>query len=391
MNAPSKNVDRQTFLTTVRQSGLLGEQQMLEAETLVNKIAGGRAAARVLIEQGMLTKFQAERLLAGRSSGYILGQYKILDQLGRGGMGQVFKAEHRTMSRIVALKVLAPGLIDTERAQEMFLREVRAVASLVHPNIVTAFDANTIQGRHYLVLEFVDGPNLDQLVKQEGPLPIGLACDYVLQVAQGLQCAHSQRMVHRDIKPANLLVQRRGTSDQLPALVKISDFGLARFHTPKADQGPKDLSATIMIGDNTVMGTPDYLSPEQARSLHTTDIRSDIYSLGCTFHFLLSGQVPYPNGSSLEKLIRHSSEPLVPISKLRPEVPPEVEAIILKMVAEAPDDRFQSPADLAAALSAFAVRRASSPGNKSRLRRRSISTSRTRATDRSWNPKCVAG
>src|SRR5262249_38424540 len=156
-----------------------------------------------------------------------------------------------------------------------------------------------VGGRYYLVLEYVDGPNLDQLVRRQGPLPVGQACDYVRQVAHGLQAAHSLGMVHRDIKPANLMVQLRGLDGTASlGVVKISDFGLARLHVPGEEA---ETGATIVTRENTVMGTPDYLSPEQARSLHQTDIRSDLYSLGCTFYFLLTGEVPFPGGNTLEK------------------------------------------------------------------------------------------
>jgi serine/threonine-protein kinase len=349
-----QHVDRQTFLGNLRQSGLLTEEQLAAVEKQLPDSNRGRVAARALVELGLLTRFQAERLLIGRTSGFLLGQYRLLDELGRGGMGRVFKAEHRTMSRLVALKVLAPNLLQTDRALELFLREVRAVAQLIHPNVVTAFDANEVGGRYYLVLEYVDGPNLDQLVRRQGPLPVGQAADYVRQVALGLQAAHSLGMVHRDIKPANLLIQLRGL-DGTAALgvVKISDFGLARLHVPGTDDA--ETGATIVTRDNTVMGTPDYLSPEQARSLHRTDIRSDLYSLGCTFYFLLVGEAPFPGGNTLEKMIRHTTEAPKPLALRRPDLPPAVAAIVERLMAKHPDDRFQTPAELAAALAPFAV------------------------------------
>jgi serine/threonine-protein kinase len=357
MNAPQRQVDRKGFVTNLRLSGLVTTAQLTEVEKLQPHITRGRPFARVVIERGFLTRFQAERLLAGRTQGFQLGQYKILDQIGRGGMGRVFKAEHRTMGRIVALKVLSPGLIDTERAQELFLREVRAAARLTHPNIVTAYDANEVSGRFYLVLEFVDGPNLDQLVRAQGPLAVGLACDYIRQAALGLQCAHAVGMVHRDLKPSNILVQRRGPDDSAPGLVKISDFGLARLHTPNAPSGAKlsHHAGTILTKENTVMGTPDYLSPEQARCLHKTDIRSDIYSLGCTLYFLLTGQPPFPGGNSLEKLIRHTTEQPAVLAKSRSDVPAPVQAVLDRMMAKHPAERYQTPAELAAALEPFAV------------------------------------
>jgi serine/threonine-protein kinase len=351
--AAHRSIDRQTFLAYLRQSGLVTDEEFAQVARRFADRGSARSLARALIEEGTLTRFQAERLFMGQTAGFLLGQYRILEQIGRGGMGRVYKAEHRTMRRIVALKVLTAELLQTERAIELFLHEVRAVSQLVHPNIVTAFDANEVGGRYYLVLEFVDGPNLDQLVRKQGPLSVGLACDYIRQTANGLQCAHLLGMVHRDIKPANILVQKHGLSgDDSPGLVKVGDFGLARVAHPAAGDGPR---ATIMTKDNMVMGTPDYLSPEQSRSLRKTDIRSDLYSLGCTFYFLLTGSVPYPGGSQLDKLIRHSTEKPRPISEFRADVPAAVSAIVEKLMARHPEQRYQTPAELAEALRPFAV------------------------------------
>jgi serine/threonine-protein kinase len=349
MPAP-QHVTRRTFLANLKRSGLLSPEQYADASDLVPDTERGRLLARALVDRGWLTRFQAERLLVGRTTGYQLDQYVILEELGRGGMGRVYKARHRTMNRIVALKVLAPDLTSSERAQEMFLREVRAAAQLMHPNIVTAYDANRAGDRYYLVLEYVDGPNLDQLVKASGPLAIGQACDFIRQAAQGLQCAHAAGMVHRDIKPANILVQGRA-ADGSPGLLKISDFGLARLGNPTGD----GTNQTIMNRPNTVMGTPDFLSPEQARCMHRIDIRSDVYSLGCTFYYLLTGQVPFPGGSSLDKLLRHGKEELTPVEQFRSDVPPEVLAILRKMTAKDPQERYQTPGEVAAALEPFSV------------------------------------
>lgn len=356
MNKPQP-VDRKTFLAHIRRSGLVAESELTRWLSRLPDTDRGRVLARALVAEGVLTRFQAERLLIGRTAGFLLGQYRILDQIGRGGMGRVFKAEHLTMRRLVALKVLAPHLIKTGRAHELFFREVRATSQLVHPNIVTAFDASAAGDRHYLVLEYVDGPNLDQLVAKRGPLPVAQACEYVRQVAHGLQCAHNLGMVHRDVKPANLLVQRRGLDGNSSALglVKISDFGLARLHDPDAELDEHDRAGTLFARENTVLGTPDFLSPEQARCLHQTDIRSDLYSLGCTFYFLLTGQVPFPGGSTIDKLIRHNTEPAPALSTYRSDVPPVVTAIVDKLLAKKPAERFQTPAELADALQPFAV------------------------------------
>jgi serine/threonine protein kinase len=347
----AQHVDRQTFLANLRQSGLLSPAQLDALAPRLPDTPRGRVIARALVEQGVLTRFQAEQLLAGRTSGFFLDQYRILEELGQGGMSRVFKAEHRTLGRVVALKVLSPSVLRTDRAQELFLREVRAVALLVHPHIVTAFDANQANGRYYLVLEYVAGLNLDQYVREKGPLPVGLACDFIRQAALGLQYAHEKGMVHRDIKPANLLLQL--DEQGRPGLVKVSDFGLARLTEPETP--PHDRVGTILTKDNTVMGTPDYLSPEQARNLHNTDIRSDLYSLGCTFYFLLTGRVPFPGGTTMEKLIRHSANMATPIRALRPEVPAEVAAIVERLMAKDPAERLQTPAELITILAPWAA------------------------------------
>jgi serine/threonine protein kinase len=351
---PVTFIDRQMFLTNLRQSGLVEAAQL---ETILGQLPEtnrGRVIARELVARGLLTKFQAEMLLAGRTSGFQLGQYRILDQLGQGGMGRVFKAVHQTMNRIVALKVVTSQLVKTEQGRQLFMREVRAAARLMHPNIVTAYDANQISDRHFMVMEFVDGPNLEQLVREQGPLPVGQACDFVRQAAQGLQFALENHMVHRDIKPANLLVQRAsGSARDTQCIVKILDFGLARLHQRNPNDEPG--TQTILTKANTVMGTPDFLSPEQARDLHKVDIRSDLYSLGCTFYYLLTGRLPFPGGTTLEKLVRHGTEEPTPVESLRPEVPAAMAAIVRRLMAKQPAERFQTPAELAAALAPFAV------------------------------------
>ncbi|HZZ78133.1 MAG TPA: serine/threonine-protein kinase, partial [Gemmataceae bacterium] len=270
-------VDRDTFLQNLRASKLLTSQEFRLVVDKLGQIKDTREIAKALATWKLLTKFQARMLLAGRSGGFFLGPYKILDQLGQGGMGRVYKAIHQTMNRVVALKILTPQLVNTERAQQLFLREVQAAAQLNHPNIVLAYDANEIGGRHFLAMEFVDGPNLERYVKKHGSLPVGLACEIIFQAANGLQHASEKGMVHRDIKPANLLLQQEAGNDTIQ--IKILDFGLARLARSDAAGGK-----TILAKENTVMGTPDFLSPEQSRNLHETDVRSDIYSLGCTFY-----------------------------------------------------------------------------------------------------------
>lgn len=345
MSAP-QSIDRDTFLSRLRQSGLLTLEQLSDACQHLPDSDRGRPIARALVEQGLITRFQAELLLAGRTGGFILGQYKILDQLGQGGMGRVFKAQHRTMGRMVALKVLSPKLLKTGRAQEFFLREVQIAGQLHHPHIVTAYDANHTGGRYYLVLEYVDGPNLDQLVRDRGPLPVGQACEFIRQIASGLEYAARMGMVHRDLKPANVLIQTEELSGQAHGVAKISDFGLARLADPSTQV--ESSSGTIMTKPNTILGTPDYLSPEQARDIHEADIRSDLYSIGCTLYYLLTGQVPFPGGSTLDKLIRHSTEEPRAVTLFRQDVPERVIAIMKKLMAKEPSQRYQTPTELLA-------------------------------------------
>ncbi len=312
MPKPTPRPEKEAFLQTILASGLLSEEELKEALKRVPPTDRSKIVARQLVQDGKLTRFQAERLLAGRHDGFILGQYYILDEIGRGGMGRVYKAEHRAMGRIVALKVLSPEMVKTPKARSLFEKEMRAIGRLTHPNIVAAYDANTLNGRTFIVLEFVDGANLSTLVKTNGPLPISQACEYIRQAALGLDYAHKRGIVHRDIKPANLLVAKEGTTEP-HAQVKILDFGLA-LATVKEGEVSGDSTAH---GQNTVMGTPDYLSPEQARNHREVDHRSDIYSLGCTFYYILSGQVPFPGGTVMEKLVLHSFMPPVPVEKLR--------------------------------------------------------------------------
>jgi serine/threonine-protein kinase len=339
-------IDRDTFLQNLRISKLLTTQQFRLVVDKLGQIQDTREIAKALASWKLLTKFQAKMLLMGRTGGYFLGPYKILDQLGQGGMGRVYKAMHQTMNRVVALKVLTPQLVNTERAKELFLREVQAAAQLSHPNIVMAFDANEADGRHYLAMEYVAGPNLERYVIKHGSLPVGLACEIVFQTANGLHHAFEKGMVHRDIKPANLLLHQEPGAETIQ--VKILDFGLARF-------GQNEGSKTLAVKENTVMGTPDFLSPEQSRDLHETDIRSDLYSLGCTFYYLLSGQVPFPGGTTVDKLIRHNSDEPAPIEELRPDVPKSIAKIVRKLMAKNPAERFQTPDELMDALAPHAA------------------------------------
>ena len=326
------------FVDLVVASGLLEREEVDRVMAAFPPADKGRTVARHLVDTGKLTRFQASRLLRGKSEGFQFGQYRILEELGRGGMGRVYKAVHQAMGRFVALKLLATDLTRTEKARTLFQREVKAAGRLHHPNIVTFYDANHAGDRHFLVMEFVDGPNLSQLVKERGPLPVEQACEYIRQAAIGLGYAHDMGLVHRDVKPANLLVQQTPGGPQ----VKILDFGLAIVTSDEAA-----LSQSASTG---VPGTPDYMAPEQAKDHLSVDGRADLYSLGCTFYYLLTGEVPFPGGTALEKVTRHGSEAPRAVQSLRPEVADAVATVVHKLLAKNPKWRYEKAADLAADL-----------------------------------------
>jgi Protein kinase domain len=273
-------------------------------------------------------------------------RYHVLGLVGQGGMGAVYRAEHRRMERPVALKVIHPGLIRNPAAVQRFHQEVRAAARLHHPNIVTAYDAEQAGGLHFLVMEYVEGTCLAELVRERGPLPVAELCCYARQAALGLEHAFEQGMVHRDIKPQNLMLTPAGR-------VKILDFGLARL--PRTPGGPSAGSAPAgpLTGAGTVMGTADYIAPEQAADPRAADIRADVYALGCTPFHLLTGRPPFPDGGVREKFARHSSTPLPSLSALRPEVPPGLAAVVARMTAKDPADRPATPRAVAEALDPF--------------------------------------
>ncbi len=266
-------------------------------------------------------------------------RYRVVRLLGVGGMGAVYEAEHRVMQRPVALKVIKRAYTASAAVLERFRREVRAAARLSHPNIVTTYDAEDAGETHFLVMEYVDGTDLGRLVQEHGPLPIDRACDYVRQAALGLQYAFEQGMVHRDLKPHNLMLTPDGR-------VKILDFGLARFASEAAD-------AAGLTSTGIVLGTVDYIAPEQADNAHQADIRSDIYSLGCTLYHLLAGQPPFPMGTALQKVLAHVEKKPQPLTELRPDLPEEMMPVLERMMAKDPTHRYQTPAEVAVALEPF--------------------------------------
>jgi serine/threonine protein kinase len=332
MAAPSTAND---FLPLVRDSGLIEEARL---QGFLNRL-GAEALARepsqlaeLLVRYGLLTNFQVQQLLQGKSKGFNLGPYTLLERIGAGSMGTVFLAVNKADGKRVAVKVLPPADAKDDTSRKRFAREFRSTCELNHPNFVRSFDSGEDKKVPYLVMEFVDGSSLQQIVGQSGPLNIHRAANYIKQAAQGLQYIHEQKLVHRDIKPGNLIVDRSGT-------VRILDMGLARF--------TQETGEMLTMG---VIGTPDYLAPEQARDSHTVDIRADIFGLGGTFYFLLTGKTPLPEGSVTKKLLWQQTREPQPIHAIRPEVPAELEDVVFQMLAKDPDKRYQRPTDVIKAL-----------------------------------------
>jgi serine/threonine protein kinase len=306
-------------------------------------------AAR-LVKDGLITYFQSNQLLLGKWNGYTLGNYRVLELLGSGGNGQVYLCVHQRMRRLAAVKVLPPSRTKEPIFLERFFREARASASLDHPNIVHAFDTDQSGKLHYLVMEFVDGMNLQTLVTRRGALDCLRAAHYMAQTALGLQCAYENGWVHRDIKPANLLLDRSG-------VVKILDMGLARLFDDPTD------AITQRYGENSVFGSTDYLAPEQAVDGARVDIRADLYSLGATFYFVLTGHPPFPDGSAAQKLLSHQVKKPESIRKEHPEVPQELAAVVEKLLEKDPDQRYQTPMDVVEALSAWTSEQIPAPAD----------------------------
>ncbi|MBS0211489.1 MAG: protein kinase [Planctomycetes bacterium] len=289
-----------------------------------------------MVKSGDLTQFQATQIKAGKAKALILGNYTILDRIGAGGMGQVFKAIHRRMERLVAIKMLPPAMTKDAAALARFQREVKAAAKLRHTNIVAADDADEANGVHFLVMEYIDGRDLSATVKKDGPLPVAKAVNYVLQAARGLEFAHGEGVIHRDIKPANLLLDKKGS-------VKILDMGLARIEQPGGVQAE-------LTGTGAIMGTVDYMAPEQGMSTKHADARADIYSLGCSLYYLLVGKAMYGGETVAAKLVAHHTHPIPDLGEGRPDIPEQLETVFKKMVTKRIEDRYQTMTEVIADL-----------------------------------------
>lgn len=348
---PSPALD--SLMSTLRRSNLLSPEQIAVANSLAEE-SDAVGVAREMIIRGWLTEWQARQLLAGKSKLY-LGKYKLLDVLGQGGMGAVLKAESTTLKRTVALKVMATNLHDDGIARARFEREIAFSASLNHPNLVRAIDADQIGDRFFLVMEYFEGDDLKALIRRHGRLPINFACEAIRQAALGLQHASERGIVHRDIKPSNILVATDPKTSR--PQIKVLDLGLARVssQTELVTKGTDDFekSDASVTRAGQIMGSPDYMSPEQAMSSRDVDIRSDIYGLGVTLFQLIAGELPYSGDNVMEKLLARINTDAPPVTKFRPDVHPALVRIIGRMLHRDPSQRFQTPAEVAAVLEAF--------------------------------------
>jgi eukaryotic-like serine/threonine-protein kinase len=335
----SKSADNAPLdlLPVIRRSGILTEKQLAEIRS---KVLQGEypfdsvELAGRLVEEQILTSYQAKKFLGNRPHGLIVGRYIILDRIGSGSMGRVYKARHPLMDRVVALKIIAPEIASNDRVVARFQREMKLVGRLDHPNVVRAFDADQHQRVLYIVMEYVPGHSLGDRLKK-GPIPPMEMIEYAAQAALGLAHAHEQGIVHRDIKPSNLLLSRDGR-------IKILDLGLGVLMQA-------DSASTFATADGIAVGTVDYMSPEQACG-RDVDGRSDVFSLGCAMYHLMSGRLPFPGSSPIERLGKRLSGRHVPITEYLPDLSPHIVRLLDKMMAHKPHERFASATELAEAL-----------------------------------------
>lgn len=329
------------LLDRLEESGLLSDS-IVECRDSLLKEGSAEMAASELVRLNLITEFQAEVTLREKEIPLVIGDYIVEEMLGKGGMGYVLKARHRRMKRAVAIKFLLKSLTDSDDFQKRFEREVEAAAQLDHQNIVTAYDAGVHDGNHFLVMQYVDGDDLSRIVKTRGPLSVTDAVDVIRQAAEGLECAHEIGIVHRDIKPSNLLMDHKG-------VVRVLDMGLARIQRSPGDAIDATGNADL-TGTGSVLGTVDYMAPEQALDAKKADHRADIYSLGCTLYFLLAGNPPFGNETIMRRLLAHRQSKIPRLSEVRPEVPDELEQIYAMMMAKRKRDRHPSMKHLVVAL-----------------------------------------
>jgi serine/threonine-protein kinase len=334
---------------------LLDASSLDEARGLLPRFSDTRLYLRELTQRGWLTNFQSRLILQGRANQLVLGPYVVLEKVGEGGMGAVYKARRTRPDRVVAIKIMRRERAENQDMVRRFHREVEVASTLSHPNVVRALDAIEVEGSLIFEMEYIEGINLTQLVQKRGPLPVPMACDFIRQAALGLQHAFEKGLVHRDIKPSNLFVTRRldaNVNGQEPSpygIIKVLDLGLALIQ-PR--EGEREKTRLTQLGK--VVGTTDFLAPEQARNAHEVDIRADLYALGCTFYFLLAGDVPFPEGAAMEKLLKHQLDEPTAIEARRRGLPAGLGDLVRKLMAKRPEDRCQTPGEVAKQLEPYA-------------------------------------
>jgi eukaryotic-like serine/threonine-protein kinase len=297
-----------------------------------------------------VTEYQASLLVRGHAEGFFLNDYKILDRLGKGRMAGVYKAQHR-LGQIFAIKVLPPSRASEANFLGRFQREAKLAMRLKHPNVVRAFQVGQAGSLYYLVMEYLEGETLEDVLTRRKKMPPAEAVRLVFQSLQGLQHIHAQGLVHRDLKPANLMLIGGAPDSTLRATVKLLDIGLGRVMFEEA--GSVQPEGDGLTGEGVLLGTPDYMSPEQARDPRAADIRSDIYSLGCVLYHALAGQPPFPDTNIISQMIRHATEAPKPLKELNPAVPDGLQQIVNWMLAKDPAGRYPTPERAAQALQIF--------------------------------------
>jgi eukaryotic-like serine/threonine-protein kinase len=342
------------LLPVIRKSGVLTDKHLDEIRA---KVLSGdypfdsKALAQKLVQEKILTEYQIRRFLANKPHGLTVARYVILERIGSGSMGRVYKAQHQLMGRTVALKIIAPEIVTNTRVIARFQREMKLVGRLDHPNVVRAFDADQVAQILYIVMEYVPGLSLGQKFRTGGPMPHQLVADYAAQAARGLAHAHSQGIVHRDVKPSNLLLSEEGS-------IKVLDLGLGVLMESDGD-------TNFATADGIAVGTIDYMSPEQACGKEV-DGRSDLYSLGCAMYHLMTGRLPFPGDAPVERLGKRISGKPVPILDVKPDLPPKLVAVLDRLLAARPHERYQTGEEAAEALASLRPRKAAKERDSAR-------------------------
>jgi serine/threonine protein kinase len=347
------------------ESRLLNSSQVEQLSQTQHQFPEPIGLASDVVRRGWLTRYQIEQLGRGRPEDLFIGSYVLLEPVGEGGMGRVFRARHQRRGHIVALKVVRQERRGDAKAMRRFRREVKAVMRLDHPNLVMAIDAAEVGNQHYFAMEYVPGINLDLVMVRKGAIPLAPACDYMRQAALGLQHIFDRGLIHRDIKPSNLLIvppERLEGDDSSGAVaagearfgrwgtLKILDLGLVLLPSYGNDSG------TNLTKKGFALGTVEYVAPEQVMNPHEVDIRADLYSLGCTLYEMLTGQTPFPNMGPVKTLLAHQTQTPTPVDQLRPDLPTDLAAVVQKLLIKAPEKRYQRPAEVAQALGQIVAR-----------------------------------